>query len=59
MIEKNFQGAGALESLSFQKVDARGGDIYLGIFENREMRFVIGPLTPDHKMRGLYLPPAN
>jgi beta-lactamase regulating signal transducer with metallopeptidase domain len=59
MIQKSFQGVGALKSLVFKNVDPQGMDVYIGTFENREIEFLIGPLTSDHKMEGLLLRPAQ
>jgi len=57
-IEKEFQGAGALKSLVFKRVKPDGMDVYVGTFENQEIAFLIGPLTPDHKMQGLLMLPT-
>jgi beta-lactamase regulating signal transducer with metallopeptidase domain len=56
--QKQFEGAGAFKSLEFKKVGAQGMDIYVATFENRQVSFRIGPLTPDHKIQGLLMRPV-
>jgi hypothetical protein len=57
-IQKAFQGAGALKSLEFERVNRQGFDVYLATFENRKVELLIGPLNSDHKMEGLLMRPA-
>jgi hypothetical protein len=57
-IQKQFQGSGALKSLAFEKVDDRGWDAYLATFENKVIKFLIGPLDSDRKIQGLLMYPA-
>lgn len=57
-IQKSFGGVGALTSLVFKNVDPRGMDVYLATFEKGKMEFLIGPLTPDHKMNWLFMRPV-
>ncbi|HWA09470.1 MAG TPA: glyoxalase superfamily protein [Opitutaceae bacterium] len=57
-IQKDFQRAGALKSLVFEKVDERGWDAYIATFENKEIKFLIGPLNADRKIQGLLMFPA-
>ncbi|MFZ1055462.1 MAG: glyoxalase superfamily protein [Opitutaceae bacterium] len=57
-IQKQFQGAGALKSLVFEKVDDRGWDAYIATFENREIEFLIAPLNAEQKIQGLLMFPA-
>jgi hypothetical protein len=57
-IQKQFQGAGALRSLIFKRVDERGWDAYVATFENRRIEFLIAPLDSDKKVQGLLMRPA-
>jgi hypothetical protein len=56
-IQKLTEGFGPLKSLAFANVDPSGMDVYIGTFENKEMKFLIGPLNSDHKMEGLFMMP--
>jgi hypothetical protein len=56
-IQKSTEGLGALKSLVFTNGDSMGMDVYIASFENREMKFFVGPLNSDHKMEGLYMMP--
>ena len=55
---KFFEGLGALESISFDHVDANGWDMYNGVFGNGRVVFSIPPLTADGKVNGLKVSPA-
>jgi hypothetical protein len=45
---------GKLSSLKFLHVKGNGWDVYNATFENGELTYEVGPLTPDNKLTGIW-----
>jgi beta-lactamase regulating signal transducer with metallopeptidase domain len=45
---------GKFENLVFMHVSRQGWDIYDATYENGHMIVSVGPLTPDHKLQGIF-----
>lgn len=57
LIRRTLEQMGPFKSLTFQRVNAQGMDVYRASFAHGQLDVLIAPLTPDGKITGLLMRP--